>query len=192
LKQTGLLEVNKDTYRKFIKALSPLSVPFLNQLEVNGMSEARILIIDDDENIRKVLQAILEDEGYAVDTAETAKKGIERSEKTFYNLALIDVRLPDMEGIELLSKLRGTKPKMRKIIVTGYPTLQNAVSAVNKGADAYVMKPFEVEKILQTIQEQLTKQEEEKSFSEEKVVEFIETRIKALETTGQTAVAKKK
>ena len=156
------------------------------------MSEAKILIIDDDENIRKVLQAILEDEGYTVDTAETAKKGIERSEKAFYNLALIDVRLPDMEGIELLSKLRGTKPKMRKIIVTGYPTLQNAVSAVNKGADAYVMKPFEVEKILQTIQEQLTKQEEEKSFSEEKVVEFIETRIKALETAGQTAVAKKK
>jgi DNA-binding NtrC family response regulator len=97
---------------------------------------------------------------------------------------LIDVRLPDMEGIELLSKLRGTKPKMRKIIVTGHPTLQNAVSAVNKGADAYVVKPFDVEKILQTIREQLKKQEEEKSFSEEKVVEFIETRIKALETTG--------
>jgi DNA-binding NtrC family response regulator len=152
---------------------------------------ARILIIDDDENIRKVLQAILEDEGYIVETAETAKKGIEKSEKAFCNLALIDVRLPDMEGIELLTRLRNTKPKMRKIIVTGYPTLQNAVSAVNKGADAYVMKPFEVEKILQTIREQLKKQEEEKSFSEEKVVEFIETRIKALETSGQAAVAKK-
>ena len=106
------------------------------------MSKAKILIIDDDENIRKVLQTILEDEGYLVETADTAKKGIERSEKAFYNLALIDVRLPDMEGIELLSKLRSTKPKMRKIIVTGYPTLQNAISAVNKGADAYVMKPF--------------------------------------------------
>jgi DNA-binding NtrC family response regulator len=151
---------------------------------------ARILIIDDDENIRKVLETILEDEGYIVETAETAKKGIEKSEKAFYNLALIDVRLPDMEGIELLSKLRNTKPKMRKIIVTGYPTLQNAVSAVNKGADAYVMKPFEVEKILQTIREQLKKQQEEKSYSEEKVVEFIETRIKALEATSQSAVKK--
>jgi DNA-binding NtrC family response regulator len=151
---------------------------------------ARILIIDDDENIRKVLETILEDEGYIVETAETAKKGIEKSEKAFYNLALIDVRLPDMEGIELLSKLRNTKPKMRKIIVTGYPTLQNAVSAVNKGADAYVMKPFEVEKILQTIREQLKKQREEKSYSEEKVVEFIETRIKALEATSQSAVKK--
>jgi DNA-binding NtrC family response regulator len=152
---------------------------------------ARILIIDDDESIRKVLATILEDEGYIVETAETAKEGIEKSEKAFYNLALIDVRLPDMEGIELLSKLRNTKPKMRKIIVTGYPTLQNAVSAVNKGADAYVMKPFDVEKILQTIREQLKKQEEEKSYSEEKVVEFIETRIKALETRGQSAVKKK-
>ena len=151
---------------------------------------ARILIIDDDENIRKVLKTILEDEGYIVDTADTAKKGIERSEKAFYNLALIDVRLPDMEGIELLSKMRSTKPKMRKIIVTGYPTLQNAISAVNKGADAYVMKPFEVEKILETIQEQLKKQEEEKRYSEKKVVEFIETRIKALEAMDQTAVEK--
>ncbi|MCJ7561149.1 response regulator [Candidatus Bathyarchaeota archaeon] len=151
---------------------------------------ARILIVDDDENIRKVLETILADEGYIVESAETAKKGIEKSEKAFYNLALIDVRLPDMEGIELLSKLRNTKPKMRKIIVTGYPTLQNAIAAVNKGADAYVMKPFDVERILQTIKEQLHKQEEEKSFSEEKVVEFIETRIKALETIDQQAVKK--
>ena len=146
---------------------------------------ARILIIDDDENIRKVLQTILEDEGYVVETADTAKKGIERSENAFYNLALIDVRLPDMEGIELLTKLRETKPKMRKIIVTGYPTLQNAVAAVNKGADAYVMKPFDVEKILLTIKEQLKKQVEEKAFSEEKIAQFIETRVKELDAENE-------
>ncbi len=142
---------------------------------------ARILIIDDDENIRKVLQTILEDEGYIIETADTAKKGIARSESAFYNLALIDVRLPDMEGIELLTKLHETKPKMRKIIVTGYPTLQNAVSAVNKGADAYVMKPFDVEKILLTIKEQIQKQAEEKTFSEEKIAQFIESRVKELD-----------
>lgn len=147
---------------------------------------ARILIIDDDENIRKVLQTILEDEGYTVDTADTAKKGIERTEKNFYNLALIDVRLPDMEGIELLTKLRDTKPKIRKVIVTGYPTLQNAVAAVNKGADGYVMKPFDVEKILATIKEQLKKQEEEKTFSEERIAQFIETRVKELDTEDET------
>jgi DNA-binding NtrC family response regulator len=141
---------------------------------------AKILIIDDDENIRKVLQTILEDEGYFVDTADTGKKGIEKSEVNFYNVALIDVRLPDMEGIDLLTKLRETTPKIRKIVVTGYPTLQNAVAAVNKGADAYVMKPFDVERILQTIKDQLKRQDESRAFSEEKVAEFIQTRVKEL------------
>jgi DNA-binding NtrC family response regulator len=146
---------------------------------------ARILIIDDDENIRKVLQAILEDEGYVIETADTAKKGIEKSEKAFYNLALIDVRLPDMEGIELLTKLHETKPKMRKIIVTGFPTMQNAVAALNKGADGFVLKPFDVEKILLTIKEQLNKQVDEKNFNEEKIAEFIETRVKELDTQSE-------
>src|SRR4030067_2771867 len=151
---------------------------------------ARILIVDDDENIRKVLSAILEDEGYSVESVDTAKKGIEKSETYFFTLALLDVRLPDMEGIELLAKLRETKPKMRKIIITGYPTLQNAVGAVNQGADAYVMKPFDVEKMLKTIKEQVKKQEEERRFSEVKVAEFIETRVKQRETIEQQAVKK--
>jgi DNA-binding NtrC family response regulator len=146
--------------------------------------QVRILIVDDDETIRKVLEAILVDEGYIIDSAETAKKAIEKSQEEFYNLALLDVRLPDMEGIELLTKLHDTKPKMRKIIITGYPTLQNAVAAVNKGADAYIMKPFDVEKMLQTIKEQLKKQEEEKTFSEEKIAEFIEARVRELDTVS--------
>ena len=101
--------INKNSYHRFIKALSLHGLLFSKSSEVNCMSKSRILIVDDDENIRKVLQTILEDEGYFVETADTAKKGIERSEKAFYNLALIDVRLPDMEGIELLSKLRNNK-----------------------------------------------------------------------------------
>lgn len=142
---------------------------------------AKILIIDDDENIRKALTAVLEDEGYAVETVDTARKGIEKSQTEFFHVALIDVRLPDMEGVDILPKLGETTPKIRKIIITGYPTLQNAAAAVNKGADAYVMKPFDVEKMLQTIKEQLKKQNEERTFSEKKVAEFIETRVKELE-----------
>ncbi len=146
---------------------------------------ARILIIDDDENIRTVIQTILEDEGYVVEVADTGQGAIQKSEEAFYNLALIDVRLPDMEGIELLTKLRETEPKMRKIIVTGYPTLQNAINAVNKGADGYVMKPFDVEKILTTIKDLLRVQKEERRFSEEKIAEFIETRVKELDAEAQ-------
>lgn len=142
------------------------------------VENARILIVDDDETIRKALTAILEDEGYRVDTAETAKAAIEKTEKNFYNLVLIDIRLPDMEGIELLTKMRDTIPKMRKIIITGYPTLQNAIEAVNRGADAYIVKPFNVEKVLAIIKEQMNKQEDEKRFGQERVAEFIKSRVR--------------
>jgi len=141
---------------------------------------ARILIVDDDENIRKVLTTILEDEGYIVESVENAKKAIEKTKKKYYNLALIDIRLPDMEGIELLTKIKDTTPKMRKIIITGYPTLKNAIEAVNRGADAYMLKPFQMEKVLSIIREQLKKQEEEKRYSQDKVAEFIETRVREL------------
>ena len=142
---------------------------------------ARILIVDDDESIGKVLATILEDEGYTVDIAENGEKAIKKSEEEFYNLALIDIRLPDMEGIELLTRMKDTTPKMRKIIITGYPSIQNAIEAVNRGADAYIVKPFDMDKVLATIKEQLKLQEEEKRYSQEKVTEYIQTRIRELE-----------
>lgn len=145
------------------------------------MSEqARILVIDDDENITQVVAAILQDKGYSVDVASSGSEAIRKSETEHYDLMLIDIRLPDMEGTELLSRIHDTTPKIRKIIVTGYPTLQNAVTAVNKNADAYIMKPFDVEKLLATIAEQLKKQKAERRFDEERVAEFIETRVKEL------------
>jgi len=148
---------------------------------------ARILIVDDDENIRKVLTTILEDEGYIVESVDTAKKAIKRTKRKSYNLALIDIRLPDMEGIELLTRIQDTTPKMRKLIITGYPTLQNAMEAVNRGADAYIMKPFDMEKVLATIKDELKKQREEKKYSQEKVAEFIEARVRELEKSKEIA-----
>ena len=142
---------------------------------------ARILIVDDDESIGKVLATILEDEGYTVDIAENGENAIKKSEEEFYNLALIDIRLPDMEGIELLTRMKDTMPKMRKIIITGYPSIQNTIEAVNRGADAYLVKPFDMDKVLATIKEQLKLQEEEKRYSQEKVTEYIQTRIRELE-----------
>jgi DNA-binding NtrC family response regulator len=142
---------------------------------------ARILVVDDDESIRKVLAAILEAEGYIVDVAKNGREAIKKSKIKFYNLALIDIRLPDMEGTNLLTKMKDTTPKMRKIIITGYPSVQNAIEAVNRGADAYILKPFDMEKVFETIKEQLKKQEEERKYNQEKVTEFIETRVKELE-----------
>ncbi len=143
--------------------------------------KARILVVDDDESIRKVLSVILQEKGYVVDVAETGKEAIEKSSTNFYNLALVDIRLPDMEGTELLASMKSTTPKMIKIIVTGYPSLQNAIEAVNKGADGYVLKPVNMDNLLTTIAKHLKKQLEAKKYSEQRVAEFIETRAKELE-----------
>jgi DNA-binding NtrC family response regulator len=141
---------------------------------------ARILVVDDDENIRMSLGTILRDEGYVVDSAVNGSEAIKKTESAVFNVALIDIRLPDMEGIELLTRMKDTVPKVRKIIMTGFPSLKNAIAAVNNKADAYLLKPVELEKLLGTIREQLDLQEIEQRYSEQKVADFIETRVKQL------------
>ncbi|HYA78581.1 MAG TPA: response regulator [Verrucomicrobiae bacterium] len=141
---------------------------------------ARILVVDDDENIRNTMKTILEDEGYIVDLAATGSEAIQKTKQTAYNIALLDIRLPDIEGVELLKMIKDTVPRTRKIMVTGYPSMQNAISALNKSADAYLIKPIDIENFLNIIKEQLQLQEKEKEFSELKVAEFIETRVKEL------------
>jgi DNA-binding NtrC family response regulator len=106
----------------------------------------RILVVDDDETIRTTMKAILEDEGYIVDLAGTGKEAVKKTRERSYNVALLDIRLPDMEGIELLKLMHDSVPRTRKIMVTGYPSMQNAISALNKNADAYLLKPVDVEK----------------------------------------------
>jgi two-component system, NtrC family, nitrogen regulation response regulator NtrX len=145
---------------------------------VNNLSkQARILIVDDDESIRTTLKAILEDEGYSVNTAASGKEAIQKTQETAYNLALLDIRLPDIEGVELLKLLKENIPRTRKIMLTGYPSIQNAVAAVNKKADAYLIKPVDIEKLLATVKDQLKQQEDDQTVNEQKMALFIEGRF---------------
>jgi len=142
--------------------------------------KASILIVDDDLDICKTLSLILEGEGYHVEIANTGKEAIEKSKEKAYNVALLDIVLPDMAGTELLRKLCEATPKMIKIMVTGYPNLQNAVEALNYNADAYLIKPVNHEKLLQVIQEKLKKQKEEEILTTEKIAAFVKTRTQKL------------
>jgi len=142
----------------------------------------RILVIDDDEAVVKSMARLLEFEGYQVDTAGTGGEAVEKSKRNFYNLALIDIRLPDMEGTQLLTRMSDTTPRMVKIILTGYPSMNYAIDAVNKGADGFITKPvIDTDEFLQKIKEHLRKQEESEHYSEQKVAEFVETRFKQLD-----------
>ena len=141
------------------------------------MNKYRILVVDDDESIRSTMHAILEAEGYIVDIASSGKEAVQKTRQNKYNVALLDIRLPDMEGVELLELMNDGVPRIRKIMVTGYPSIQNSVAAVNKRADAYLIKPVDPDNLLAIIKEQINLQEEEQKFSEIKVAEFIETRM---------------
>jgi DNA-binding NtrC family response regulator len=110
-----------------------------------------VLIVDDNKEIRDSLLSILENEGYSVEEADNGKKAIQLSEKTPFDVALIDVILPDIKGTDLLHKLKEIQPKMVKVIITGYPSIENAAKSVNEGADGYIIKPFDTEELLEMI-----------------------------------------
>ena len=144
--------------------------------------QVNILIVDDEEGIRKTLKKILLKEGYLVDTAKTGVAAVEKSTTNVYNLALIDIRLPDMKGTELLTSLGEITPNMVKIIITGYPSQRNAIDALNRGADNYILKPINIEKTLSIVKTLLERQREDEKFDQTRVKEYIETRVKQLET----------
>jgi DNA-binding NtrC family response regulator len=120
-----------------------------------------ILIVDDDTGVRDMLSSVLNDEGYSVEAVENGKKAIKACEKSPFDVALIDIELPDTKGTELLNKLKKMQPKMIRIIITGHPSIENAMKAVNERADGYVLKPFEVTELLEMIARLLTEKTNE-------------------------------
>jgi DNA-binding response OmpR family regulator len=147
-------------------------------------NKPRIIIVEDDENIRKTMKNILQQKGYETDTAKTGQEAKQKAEAKFYNLALLDIKLPDMEGTQLLAKLHENTPQMVKIMVTGYPSLENAMEALNQGADAYVTKPVKPAKLLALIKEKLEKQRQDENITENRVTDWIKTRARKLEDNG--------
>ena len=139
-----------------------------------------ILVVDDDKAILKYAKDVLQLEGYEVDVAETGFDALEKSNTRYYNLALLDIKLPDIEGTELLNKIHKTTPTMKKIMITGFPSLDNAVEALNRGVDAYLLKPVEMEELLKVVKEKLKEQEEDEKTSEEQVTAWITNRVQKL------------
>lgn len=124
------------------------------------MERKRILVIDDDQAVLKPITKILKLQGYTVDTAETGKEAIEKSNLNIYNLALIDFRLPDMEGTKLLTAMRETTPRTIKVILTGYPSAENRAEVAERHADGYIIKPVRIDDLIKTVKECLGKQDE--------------------------------
>lgn len=122
-------------------------------------ADKTILIVDDDKSILHTFTRILQKKGYKIVTAETGKEAIERAKNNQFDLALVDIRLPDMDGTELLSETRNQLQNTIKIMITGFPSLESGIEALDEGADAYLVKPVKPEDLLMLIREKLRSKE---------------------------------
>jgi CheY-like chemotaxis protein len=121
--------------------------------------KVRILIIDDDTDMLETLGDILQEKGYQTEIARNGKEAIAKTEKCFFNVALVDIGLPDMTGVEVLQVFGKMSPYTMNVMITGRATLQNAIESVNAGASAYIMKPIDHEKLDEILKECLKKQQ---------------------------------
>lgn len=135
--------------------------------------KAKILVVDDDENILLSIKEILSQKGYLVDTAISGEEALQKLKEKFYNLIIIDIVLPDIDGLDLIEKVADTLPKMRKVVITGYASLENAVKALNLGANAYIMKPLSPIKLLEIVDKELRLQKEELMKLQKDVIAYV-------------------
>ena len=116
------------------------------------MDNFRILVIDDEEIVRESLSDWLKKFGFYVETAENGAKGIEKIRSAQWNIMLVDLKLPDTNGLEILKEARQIQPAAVVIIITAYATVDTAIQAMKNGAYDYITKPFDPDEINLVIQ----------------------------------------
>ncbi len=113
--------------------------------------QVRVLVVDDEESVRNLLQRILEGAGYQVTTAANGKEASYKVSLGETELVLLDIKMPEMSGIEVLSKLTADSPDICAIMVTSVVETETAVEAVKTGAYDYITKPFDRDDVLQKV-----------------------------------------
>lgn len=151
-------------------------------------TKPKILVVDDEKGLRIGVQRLLEMEGYSVDVAENGTEGIEKGTSKEYDLAIIDLKMPDIEGIEVLKNIKEKFPNTVCFIATAYASYDTAIEATKLGAQSYIPKPFTPEELIAEIksgyQKRLLLLEEDKwrKEREERLLEvaFEKTRLNTI------------
>lgn len=119
--------------------------------------EKRILLVDDNANVLAVLSDFLKGAGYTVCKAEDAEGAMRVVKEELPHLALIDLRMPGMNGIDLMLSLKKEKPQLPVIIYSGYPSINTAIEAIKNGAEDYIPQPFKLDELSTRIKKTLNK-----------------------------------
>ncbi|MGA1875214.1 MAG: response regulator [bacterium] len=119
------------------------------------MTPRRVLVVDDEQNSREGLSKILTKEGYQVHTAEDGEKALHEAENYNFDLIITDLRMPDMDGIEVLKRVRDKNKNIGVVIVTAYGEVNSYLTAMNLGAFEYLNKPIHLEELRRVIKKAL-------------------------------------
>ena len=112
----------------------------------------RVMVVDDEAAVGKTIELILETEGFKVQMFNDATKALEAAKKTVYQLAVVDIKMPQMGGVEFIRRLQEADPNVGTIIMTGYPAIDTARQAMRDGAYDYITKPFRQEEIVEAVE----------------------------------------
>ncbi|MDH4222309.1 MAG: sigma-54 dependent transcriptional regulator [candidate division Zixibacteria bacterium] len=148
----------------------------------------RILVVDDEETQREMLDGFLKREGYSVSVADSGEEALKLSRDKYFELALIDLKMPGMNGIELLTELKKINPEIQTIVMTAYGTMETAIEALRKGAIHYLNKPIDLEELRITIKKAL---ENQSILAENRYLkEQLEEKYKELKIIGESKAIK--
>ncbi len=130
------------------------------------MKKAAILLIDDDQSLRRVIEFSLAEQGYVVRTAATGEEGLALFEKETFDAVITDITMPGMSGIEVLKRVQAATPSLPVVVITAYGTVESAVEAMKQGAHDYITKPFNRDELRITLERALKMRKLERENSE--------------------------
>src|SRR6201982_56222 len=172
--------------------------PRLHETEPTTASAGSILIVDDEAEIRESLQTLLEMEGYDVETAASGQQGLSRAGERSFDLILLDLALPDRNGMDILMDLHSQDPGQPVIMITAYGTVENAVRAMQSGAVNFIQKPWDNEKLLADVRATVARRKAEEEniqlkralkqrYNSEHIVGKSEAMLKIFDLVAQVA-----
>jgi len=148
---------------------------------------ARILIIDDEKSIRRALREILEYEKYEVEEAEDGPSGLEKIRNQNYDLVFCDIKMPKMDGLEVLAKCQDEELESPIVMISGHGNIDTAVESIKKGAYDFIQKPLDLNRILVTVRNAMDKSI---LMNETKVLKQKISKVKSAEIIGNSQVIK--
>jgi len=137
---------------------------------------SKILVVDDEINVRELLSHLLENEGYHVELASSAEEALEKIKRAVFDLIISDIRMPGMDGLELLEKIGTMNVDSAVILITGYGSIDSAVEAIKLGALDYIEKPFKIGQLKSLVSQILNEPRLPRAIAEDKLLIYTLSR----------------